>query len=311
MNRVKELEGLLREARDTIDTLPGYPIGADLCDRIEAALSQQAEPVEPAPAQDVLDACGSMLLTGEICAQPQGHDGPCGPAEWSAPAQDEREARALFEEMALIADDEQCIQILAAALATRPAQTERQPVEVMLFQLKHPETGDAHTVALTRSDIADGMDDTLFEKLGDLICDCQPAGETNVVDCNCDDYIYEFELVNAAPIAQTDPQPEPGLLERIDAAIKAFTSGKASMHVPPEPTDVDMVLGECWQLVKRLSSAPQPEQSGLAALSAALAEYDALPKRSGHAPATRAESDAVGKVFRAARDALAAQGGAE
>lgn len=32
------MRGLLRESRDTIDTLPGYPKGADLCDRIDAAL---------------------------------------------------------------------------------------------------------------------------------------------------------------------------------------------------------------------------------------------------------------------------------
>ena len=86
------------------------------------------------------------------------------------------------------------------------AQTEQQPVEVMPFQFKHPGTGDAHAVALTRQEVADGMEDTLYEKLADLICHCEPVGETNVVDCNCDDYIYEFELVNAAPIAQTAPQ---------------------------------------------------------------------------------------------------------
>jgi|GEM_PF-1804648 len=102
-----------------------------------------------------------------------------------------------------------------------PAQTEQQPVEVMLFQLKHPDTGDAHTVALTRPDIADGMDDSLFEKLGDLICDCQPVGETNVVDCSCDDYIYEFELANAAPVAQTTPQHfDDRAIDRFAAAMK-------------------------------------------------------------------------------------------
>ncbi|WP_312374319.1 hypothetical protein [Stutzerimonas nitrititolerans] len=89
-----------------------------------------------------------------------------------------------------------------AGLAT--SQDEREAVEVMLFQLKHPDTGDTHTVAFTRSEIASGMEDTLFEKLGDLICDCQPVGETNVVECSCSDYIDEFELVNAAPVAQTE-----------------------------------------------------------------------------------------------------------
>ena len=32
----KQLLDLLREARDTIDAMPGYPKGAELCDRIDA-----------------------------------------------------------------------------------------------------------------------------------------------------------------------------------------------------------------------------------------------------------------------------------
>jgi len=98
-------------------------------------------------------------------------------------------------------------------LVARVEQTAPQPVEVMRFQLKHPDTGDAHAVALTRQEVADGMEDTLYEKLGDLICHCEPVGETNVVDCNCDEYIYEFELVNAAPIAQTS-LPTQGAVEQ-------------------------------------------------------------------------------------------------
>ena len=36
--RCEAAEKLLAEARDTIDTLPGYPKGADCCDRIDAHL---------------------------------------------------------------------------------------------------------------------------------------------------------------------------------------------------------------------------------------------------------------------------------
>ena len=70
---------------------------------------------------------------------------------------------------------------------------------------------------------------------------------------------YIWDHANARP-AQTEQQSivDSGLLDRIDAAISAFTSGKASMHVPPEPTDVDIVLGDCWELVKRLGATPQP-----------------------------------------------------
>jgi hypothetical protein len=35
------LRALLTEACETIDTLPGYPTGADLCDRIDAALAKE------------------------------------------------------------------------------------------------------------------------------------------------------------------------------------------------------------------------------------------------------------------------------
>ena len=37
-----QLLDMLREARDTIDTLPGYPKGAELCDRIDAICGENA-----------------------------------------------------------------------------------------------------------------------------------------------------------------------------------------------------------------------------------------------------------------------------
>lgn len=38
---------------------------------------------------------------------------------------------------------------------------------------------------------------------------------------------------------------EQTLLQRIEKALKDFTNGRASMHVPPLDTDVDMVLADC------------------------------------------------------------------
>jgi len=35
------------------------------------------------------------------------------------------------------------------------------------------------------------------------------------------------------------------LIERINVAIRQFTSGRAAMHVPPLDTDVDIVLADC------------------------------------------------------------------
>lgn len=117
-------------------------------------------------------------------------------------------------------------QELQAQLAALKAQQVGQaPVEVMRFQLKHPETGETRTVNLTRADVADGMEDTIFERLGALICDCEPVGETNVVDCNCDEYIYEFELSN------TPPQPAPAQdVERWTAACGDWRDTTLAIH---------------------------------------------------------------------------------
>lgn len=50
--------------------------------------------------------------------------------------------------------------------------------------------------------------------------------------------------------------PASNLAQRIDQAITDFTRGRASMHVPPLDTDLDVVLGECRKLVKRFNSSP-------------------------------------------------------
>jgi hypothetical protein len=201
---------------------------------IRAALSQQAEPADTFTAVDMATAAAQGFRDGLAAVKPA----PAQDELWAVHAQGPDELYAAFsredaeqhaaalnalpmpagiqvsavviaspwsaaEHWKYLAEQER---EHAAELKDRAAQTEQQPVEVMRFQLKHPDTGDAHAVALTRQEVADGMEDTLYEKLGDLICHCEPVGETNVVDCNCDEYIYEFELVNAAPIAQTAPQ---------------------------------------------------------------------------------------------------------
>lgn len=90
--------------------------------------------------------------------------------------------------------------------STPITQTEPQPVEVMQFQYRHPDNCETYTVSLSRKEVADRMDDELFEKLTDTFCPCEPVGETNVVECRCDEYAEEFELLAAAPFAQTAPQ---------------------------------------------------------------------------------------------------------
>lgn len=109
----------LREALSRIANLPMYQCSTENDYRLSAAkamavaaLSQQAEPTDTYTAVDMATAAAQGFRDGQK-AEP-------------APAQGEREARALFEEMALVADDERCIQMLAAALASRPAQTAPQ-----------------------------------------------------------------------------------------------------------------------------------------------------------------------------------------
>jgi hypothetical protein len=113
--------------------------------------------------------------------------------------------------------------------------------EVMRFRLKHPRTGDERTVEFSRSEVADGMEDTLYEKLGALVCECgEPVGETNVVEHACVDYIDEFELLPVAPVAplQSDlagavkayldaidePAGERAILKRLDGMRAALTA---------------------------------------------------------------------------------------
>lgn len=46
------------------------------------------------------------------------------------------------------------------------------------------------------------------------------------------------------------------LKSRIEKALKDFTEGRASMHVPPLDTDVDMVLSDCLGLLAAMGSEP-------------------------------------------------------
>ncbi len=59
---------------------------------------------------------------------------------------------------------------------------------------------------------------------------------------------------------------QPALKERIEKALEDFTKGRASMHVPPLDTDVDMVLAECSDRLSELEArcaALAAENAGL------------------------------------------------
>lgn len=100
--------------------------------------------------------------------------------------------------------------MLAAAPAA-PAQVAHEPVavEVMRFQLKH-HGGETHTVEFTRAEVADGLEDLLYEKLSPMVCRCN--GDA---DHECGDYIHDFDLV-AAPPAAEQPDTVHSLLDERD-----------------------------------------------------------------------------------------------
>ena len=66
----------------------------------------------------------------------------------------------------------------------------------MDFIFKHPESKEIKTVTLSEKQIQDLLSDTLYNDY--LTCDCEPIGETDVVECNCEDYLCGFELQERA-----------------------------------------------------------------------------------------------------------------
>lgn len=54
------------------------------------------------------------------------------------------------------------------------------------------------------------------------------------------------EQIQALKAAESDKL---ALKERIEKALEDFTNGRACMHVPPQETDVDLVLADCIELL--------------------------------------------------------------
>lgn len=67
--------------------------------------------------------------------------------------------------------------------------------ESLVFEFMHPGSQERRTVSLTKNEIGSGMEDVLYERLVAQFCSCESVGETNVVDCNCDEYGHDFELI--------------------------------------------------------------------------------------------------------------------
>ncbi len=83
-------------------------------------------------------------------------------------------------------------------LAAAPARGQHSVPEEFSFEYRHP-NGECHTVTVSREQVINEMPDLLFEALCSKFCNCEPVGETNVVECCCDEYAEEFKLIASAP----------------------------------------------------------------------------------------------------------------
>jgi len=61
----------------------------------------------------------------------------------------------------------------------------------MKFVFKHSRTQDIIELNVSDREIQNILADNLRDR---LTCDCESVGETNCVDCNCEDYYDEMEL---------------------------------------------------------------------------------------------------------------------
>ncbi len=90
------------------------------------------------------------------------------------------------------------VQRLLDSCAAPVAQAQHSVPEEFSFEYRHP-NGECHTVTVSREQVINEMPDFLFEALCSKFCNCEAVGETNVVECRCDEYAEEFKLIAAAP----------------------------------------------------------------------------------------------------------------
>ncbi|HHM6343032.1 TPA: hypothetical protein ACRMOT_001333 [Pseudomonas aeruginosa] len=89
-------------------------------------------------------------------------------------------------------------QCMKYRLSAPVAQAQHSGPEEFSFEYRHP-NGESHTVTVSRDQVISEMPDFLLEALCSKFCNCEPVGETNVVECCCDEYAEEFKLLAAAP----------------------------------------------------------------------------------------------------------------
>lgn len=68
----------------------------------------------------------------------------------------------------------------------------RCDIDCLSFVYKNMKTDEERKVLLTSAEISPFLEDELYERL--TACDCTSIGETNVIECNCEEKFVDFEL---------------------------------------------------------------------------------------------------------------------
>ena len=62
----------------------------------------------------------------------------------------------------------------------------------MDFVFKHYISGETRIISLSGEEVQSMVGDFLYDII--WTCNCEPVGETNVVECNCETYLSGFKL---------------------------------------------------------------------------------------------------------------------
>ncbi|MFG4006342.1 hypothetical protein ACGEN5_29515 [Pseudomonas aeruginosa] len=126
----------------------------------------------------------------------------CHECDWTGPEPEEDKCPGCQRENCMAAACPQCgaryVLVASEEIAAPVAQAQHSVPEEFSFEYRHP-NGESHTVTVSRDQVINEMPDFLFEALCSKFCNCEPVGETNVVECCCDEYAEEFKLLAAAP----------------------------------------------------------------------------------------------------------------
>ena len=64
----------------------------------------------------------------------------------------------------------------------------------MTFRMGDSKSENYIDIEISQKEVIDIMGDYAYEKLTNQNCSCEPKGETNVIDCNCEDEYSDYYL---------------------------------------------------------------------------------------------------------------------